>query len=167
MNVNDFASKISTLPLESQQVLVEQSALRELIKELVETIEKLQQEIGELRYEVKRLHDQLKLDSHNSSKPPSTDQSRAMSGKKVVSLQNSTGKKPGGQEGHPGSTLRAVSTPDHIVPHEVRVCWRCGKDLSSTPLAGMEKRQVFEIPRLELKVTEHLPLFKRGQRCYE
>ena len=166
MNSNELASRISALPVESQRILDERPALRELIKGLVETIEKLQQEIAELRYEVKYLQDQLKLDSHNSSKPPSTDQSRAMSGKKVVSLRSSTGKKPGGQEGQPGSTLRAVSSPDHIVPHEVSVCSRCGKDLSSTPVAGIEKRQVFDIPPLKLEVTEHQAEVKICPECH-
>ena len=84
MEVNDLASKIATLPLESQQALAEQPALRELIEELVKIIEEQQQEIDEFRYEVKRLQDQLKLDSHNSSKPPSTDRNRVTSGKKAV-----------------------------------------------------------------------------------
>jgi transposase len=166
MNVNDLASKILTLPLESQQVLVEQPALRELIEELIETIENQQREIDKLWYEVKRLQDQLKLDSHNSSKPPSTDQGRATSRMKVVSLRKSTGKKPGGQEGHPGTTLRAVSNPDHIAPHKVSACLGCGKDLSSTPVAEIEKRQVFDIPPLKLEVTEHQSEVKICPRCH-
>ncbi|PIU56412.1 MAG: hypothetical protein COS88_02870, partial [Chloroflexi bacterium CG07_land_8_20_14_0_80_51_10] len=166
MNVNDFISKISTLPLESQPVLAEQPAVRELIEELVETIEKQQHKIDELQYEVKRLQDQLKLDSHNSSKPPSTDQSRATLSKKVVSLRNSTGKKPGGQEGHPGTNLQAVSNPDHTVPHKVNVCSCCGKDLSSIPAQGIEKRQVFDIPPLKLEVTEHQAEVKICPECH-
>jgi len=166
VKVNDLASKIATLPLESQQALAEQPALRELIEELVKIIEEQQGEIDELRSEVKRLQDRLKLDSHNSSKPPSTDQGRATSGKKVVSLRNSTGKKPGGQEGHPGSTLQAVSSPDHIVSHEVSVCLHCGKDLSSAPVAGIEKRQVFDIPPLKLEVIEHQAEVKICPECH-
>ena len=161
-----MASKIATLPLESQQALAEQPALRELIEELVKIIEEQQQEIDELRYEVKRLQDQLKLDSHNSSKPPSTDRNRVTSGKKAVSLRNITGKKPGGQEGHPGTTLQAVSSPDRIVPHEVSVCSRCGKDLSSIPVAEIEKRQVFDIPPLNLEVTEHQAEVKVCPACH-
>ena len=76
----NLESKISALPLESQQVLIEYPALFELIKELIEIIEKqqqeiaeLQQEIVELQQEVKHLRGQLHLDSHNSSYPPSTD----------------------------------------------------------------------------------------------
>jgi len=159
MNGNELASRISALPVESQRILDEYPALRELIEELVEIID-------ELRNEVKRLQDQLKLDSHNSSKPPSTDQGRATPGKKVVSLRNSTGKKPGGQEGHPGSTLQAVSSPDHIVSHEVSVCLHCGKDLSSAPVAGIEKRQVFDIPPLKLEVIEHQAEVKICPECH-
>ncbi len=86
MKKTNLESKISTLPLESQQALIEQPALFELIKELIEIIEKQQQEIAELRSEVKHLRDQLHLDSHNSSYPPSTDKNRTKSGKKVNNL---------------------------------------------------------------------------------
>ena len=49
MKKTNLESKISTLPLESQQALIEHPALFELIKELIEIIEKQQQEIAELR----------------------------------------------------------------------------------------------------------------------
>ncbi|MDK2896955.1 MAG: hypothetical protein PWP04_1075 [Candidatus Atribacteria bacterium] len=90
----NLESKNSTLPLESQQAIIEHPALFELIKKLIEIIEKQQQEITELRLEVKRLQDQLHLDSHNSSYPPSTDKSRTKLGKKVNNLRKSTTKKP-------------------------------------------------------------------------
>jgi len=115
----NLESKNSTLPLESQQAIIEHPALFELIKKLIEIIEKQQQEITELRLEVKRLQDQLHLDSHNSSYPPSTDKSRTKLGKKVNNLRKSTTKKPGEQENHPGSTLRMVSSPDKVVSHEL------------------------------------------------
>ena len=92
----NLESKISALPLESQQVLIEYPALFELIKELIEIIEKQQQEIVELQQEVKHLRDQLHLDSHNSSYPPYPDKNRTKPGKKVNSLRKTTGKKPGG-----------------------------------------------------------------------
>jgi transposase len=167
----NFRSEISSLPRESQQVLAEQPALREFIDGLLETIEELQrkldekqQEINELHDEVKRLQDQLHLDSHNSSKPPSTDQSRVR--RRVVSLRNSTGRKPGGQKGHPGTTLQAVPNPDHIVLHKVNVCSRCGKDLSSVPVREIEKRQVFDIPPIKLEVTEHQAEVKICPECH-
>lgn len=51
----NLESKISTPPLESQRALIEHLALFELIEELIEIIEKQQQEIAELRLEMKRL----------------------------------------------------------------------------------------------------------------
>lgn len=55
-----------------QQVLKKHPALWQLFEELRKMVEKQRVEIEEFRYEVKRLQNQLQLDSHNSSKPPST-----------------------------------------------------------------------------------------------
>jgi transposase len=164
MDAKDFSNRISSLSAECLQVLVEYPILRELIEELVKTIESQQREIDELRYEVKRLQDQLNLDSHNSSKPPSSDQGRSTS--REVSLRKHTDKNPGGQKGHPGITLRSVSKPDHIVPHKVHVCLCCGKDLSSIPVSEIEKRQVFDIPPVKLEVSEHRSEVKICPRCH-
>ena len=139
MKKTNLESKISTLPLESQQALIEQPALFELIKELIEIIEKQQQEIAELRSEVKHLRDQLHLDSHNSSYPPSTDKNRTKSGKKVNNLRKSTTKKPGGQENHPGSTLRMVSSPDKVISHELQVCAHCHQEVKAEFPSGINQ----------------------------
>lgn len=53
-----------------QQVLKKHPALWQLFEELRKMVEKQRVEIEEFRYEVKRLQNQLQLDSHNSSKPP-------------------------------------------------------------------------------------------------
>jgi transposase len=164
MDAKDFSNRISSLSAECLGVLVEYPVLRELIEELVKTIESQQREIDKLRHEVKRLRDQLDLDSHNSSKPPSSDQGRSTS--REVSLRKRTNKKPGGQKGHPGSTLRSVSNPDHIVAHRVHVCSCCGKDLSSIPVSEIEKRQVFDIPPVKLEVSEHQSEVKICPRCH-
>ena len=93
MDAKDFSNRISSLSAECLQVLVDYPVLRELIEELVRTIESQQREIDKLRHEVKRLQDQLNLDSHNSSKPPSSDYGKL---KKTKSLKKSSGKKVGG-----------------------------------------------------------------------
>ena len=59
------------------------------------------------------LESMVRKDSHNSSKPPSTDGL----GKKTRSLRESSGKKAGGQIGHKGTTLKQVTHPTHTVCH--------------------------------------------------
>ena len=61
----------------------------------------LHQQIDLLTARVNALEDRLNKDSRNSRKPPSSD---GLS-KKPVSLRSQTGRKPGGQKRHEGSTL--------------------------------------------------------------
>ncbi|MFW0859809.1 MAG: IS66 family transposase [Dehalococcoidia bacterium] len=157
MNDNELARKIAELPVETQRLLYEHPALRQLLEELFGLIDELQRE-------VKRLQDLLKLNSHNSSKPPSSDQPRVK--REVVNLRNSTGRKPGGQMGHPGTTLQAVSNPDNVVRHKVNVCSHCGEDLSSVEATDVEKRQEFDIPPIKFVVTEHQAEVKVCPECH-
>ena len=90
--------------------------------------------------------------SNNSSIPPSKDENRPFKSK---SLRKKTGRKPGGQKGHEGTTLEMVSDPDEILNHTPEYCECCGKDLGGKPgrLAG--RKQVVDIPPIKPKVTEH------------
>ncbi len=55
---------------------------------------------------VSLLANRLNLNSSNSSKPPATDLNR------IKPTRQKTGKKPGGQTGHEGSTLQPYDDPD-------------------------------------------------------
>lgn len=101
---------------------------------------------------IRELEAQRATDSHNSSKPPSTDGFRKPAPK---SRRKRTGRKPGGQKGHPGSTLALSDTPDHVIPHPVDACPCCGRDLSAQAADEVERRQVLDIPLLRMDVTEH------------
>src|SRR5918911_1635333 len=120
-----------------------------LVEGLVATF---QSQIEELRAQVKELQDRLALNSGNSSKPPSSNPPA----QRTKSLRTPSGKKPGAQKGHPGSTLKASPTPDRILIHDPAACQGCGQSLQQ--VAGeqtAERRQVFDLPPLNLEVTEH------------
>ena len=107
---------------------------------------------------VKLFADRVGLNSRNSSKPPSTDPNRP----KETTTKKSNNK-PGGQEGHTGSTLEKVDTPDKTLVINV--------DRKTLPKgryteAGFETRQVFEL-HISRKVTEYqaqVQVNEKGQR---
>ncbi len=82
-----------------------------LIQRLETIIEKQAIQIAELEERVKFLESRLNQNSRNSSKSPSTD-FFVKEKPNPKSLRKKSGKKPGGQEGHPGSTLDMVNDPD-------------------------------------------------------
>jgi len=129
-----------------------------------ETISALQQTVTDLRAEIERLKAQLGASSRNSSKPPSAD---GLGKAAPRSLRGKSGRKPGGQGGHPGRTLRQVEDPDEVVRHEPGVCIGCGRDASRGEQVGIERRQVFDLPPTDVHVTEHQLITRRcgcGQR---
>src|SRR5579859_1082891 len=119
---------------------------------IVEVINTLQDAVGLLSLRVKQLEDRLGKDSHNSSKPPSSDGFKKPN---PQSLRGKSGRPSGGQKGHPGRTLQFARTPDHIVVHRPNVCKDCGAPLTDVVASQTQRRQVFELPPLKLEVTEH------------
>jgi transposase len=101
---------------------------------------------------VRELEAQIAKDSHNSSKPPSSDGLRKPNPKSL----RPSGKRPsGGQRGHPGRTLRSVEKPDQTVYRRVERCSGCGCSLADQAPDRIERRQVFDLPEPKLEVTEH------------
>ena len=98
--------------------------------------------------------------SQNSSKPPSTDHR-----KRTKSLREKSGKKVGGQVGHPGRTLNFVEKPDHLVIHSSESCDFCGSSLSHSEVRASERRQVRDLPVQRIEVTEHRAQTKVCGRC--
>jgi transposase len=111
----------------------------------------MQATLEALTARVKQLEDRLGKDSHNSSKPPSSDGLA----KKPKSLRPKSGRRSGGQQGHPGRTLEFAQQPDHIVPHAPTQCQQCGHCLAEAPITDIHRRQVLDLPPLKLLVTEH------------
>ncbi len=112
----------------------------------------LRRECQSLRDEVQALKETAAKDSHNSSKPPSSD---GLSKPKPKSLRPPSERRTGGQPGHPGRTLHMVEQPDRTVRHAVERCAACGRSLANQAPDRVERRQVFDLPEPTLEVTEH------------
>ncbi|MBN6743023.1 IS66 family transposase zinc-finger binding domain-containing protein, partial [Acidithiobacillus sp. MC6.1] len=111
-------------------------------------------EIAELKSRITALEVRLAKDSHNSSKPPSSDGLRKPAPK---SLRQAGQRPKGGQKGHKGSALERVSEPDQVIIHPLAAtCDACGNPLGEAHVS--EARQVFDIPPQQVEVTEHRAL---------
>jgi len=126
-------------------------ACKEDPESIVTFIEGLLATIKRLEERVKTLENQLNKNSRNSSKPPSSDGFRKP---KPKSLRVKGERTPGGQAGHKGHSLEFAANPDHIVVHRATTC-SCGHHLEQESVLRYEKRQVYDLPPLQLEVTEH------------
>ena len=114
-----------------------------------------QTRIAQLEARIAELERQLGLNSGNSGKPPSSDGLKKKP-VRVSSLRERSGKKPGGQKGHPGETLRQSETVDATINHFPKACAGCGEALSEAMATDHIARQVFDLPEPQpLIVTEH------------
>jgi transposase len=122
----------------------------------------LREQVRGLLERVQALEARLAKDSHNSSKPPSSDGLK----RKTKSLRTKSGKKAGGQLGHRGETLRLVATPDEVVEHRPSLCPQCQAPLFDAEVVLRERRQVHELPpTARLQITEHQALHVRCPHC--
>ena len=86
---------------------------------------------------IKLLTNRMGLNSSNSSKPPSSDPNR------LKPTRKKSGKKPGGQIGHVGTTLKQIDEPDEV--EEIKIDRRTLPKGQIYKDIGVEKRQVFDI----------------------
>jgi transposase len=144
--------------------------LRELLAERDARIEEQAAEIALLREalaglqsQVEGLAAQVKANSRNSSKPPSSDGLAKPSPK---SLRGRSGRKPGRPKGQPGATMELSGHPDKKVRHRPAKCGGCGKSLRNAPVTAVERRQVIDVPPVKAVTTEHQMLtVKCGCGC--
>jgi transposase len=123
-------------------------------EELIALIAAQAAEIAALKAHIAELERRLGLNSSNSGKPPSSDGLKKPA--RVTSLRERSGKKPGGQKGHKGETLRQVADPADVVDHYPPACSKCGVGLDPETSVGHSARQVFDLPEpAPLAVTEH------------
>ncbi|MBN2260647.1 MAG: IS66 family transposase zinc-finger binding domain-containing protein [Clostridiales bacterium] len=129
---------------------------KEAVVELVQgLIAEFTAKIAELTNRIDELEKQLGKDSHNSSKPPSTDNIFKKNKKMTRSMRKRSKKKSGGQEGHEGKTLSMTDKPDKRVRLKVKRCNSCGESLEGSSPKGIDRRQEIEIPKIKPYVTEY------------
>jgi transposase len=131
--------------------------------ETVAFIWNMLQNYNTLAERIQKLEDQIAKNSGNSGKPPSSDGLN----KKNKSLRHKSGKKSGGQSGHPGRTLKAVKKPDYVEKHTVTCCEHCHANLENVEAKKLEKRQVFDVPPSQIEVTEHIVEIKDCPTCHQ
>jgi transposase len=125
--------------VQQEQIDVQQS----VIDQQQGVIEGVQQQTDRLSEQVQALQERWKKESHNSHLPPSSDRFQ----RQPKSLRKRSGKQPGGQSGHPGSTLLLSPTPEQVMVHPVEVCQHCQRDLCEVESLPVERRQVLDLPR--------------------
>lgn len=121
-------------------------AIRLLLKKLIE-------ENGHLKSRIIDLEARLSKNSENSHKPPSSDGPAKPN--RTQSERTPSGKKAGGQPGHPGHALMRSKKPDYRIRHRVETCGGCGSNLSEQKAGSIQERQVFDLPPIHLVCTAH------------
>jgi transposase len=136
-------------PLSVQAVVI---ALWQENQALKQQVAALQEQVTTLQAEVAQLREQVNKNSGNSSKPPSSD---LLQGRKYPKREKS-GRKRGGQKGHPGKgrRLKPPEQVNRVVVSKPTNCREC-----DTLLLGEDpsprRHQVSELPRVEPEMTEY------------
>jgi len=123
------------------------------LESLSSRVAALEAEKAALRSESAAVRARLRTDSHNSSKPPSSEGPGVRPHPKSQRLP--PGRKSGGQPGHIGHTLAMVDDPDEVVVHPPSHCHACGRSLDDVPTRRRERRQVIAIPPVNVRGVEH------------
>src|SRR5260370_32612759 len=135
---------------EAKHLRQENAELKEELVRKDRRIEELEGLLMSALLRIEEVERRLAKDSHNSSKPPSSDGFKRKGKKRPVST-----KAKGGQAGHVGHTLEMVQTPDQVVIHRPSHCEACQCELGTVAGQITERRQIHDLPVLRLVVTEH------------
>jgi hypothetical protein len=122
----------SSVPGDSAGLRGANARLRELLAERDAEIGLLREQLAVLQSQVADLAAQVKSNSRNSSKPPSSD---GLAKPAPKSLRGKSGRKPGRPKGQPGATMQLSDHPDKVVKHRPS-----GAAAAGSPCAGARSR---------------------------
>jgi len=143
---------------------VDKGSLIEMVLGLTVRVQELGSIVLKQAEALQALQDQLAKNSSNSSKPPGSD---GLQKPRTRNLRQRAGRKVGGQPGHAGQTLEAVAEPTHVELHRLNQCPHCQCDLSAVALFAQGQRQVFDIPAVQIEITEHQVEIKNCPCCHK
>jgi transposase len=124
-------------------------------EELIQIIVDLKQIIGDLKKEIEALKPPVPKDSTNSSIPSSRDLIP-----RTRSQREKSGKKAGGQQGHPGHHRERNPHPDAIVLVQESHCRWCGASLEGIEGIIGQIAQEVDIPPITPLTTEYQQVIK-------
>jgi transposase len=148
-----MSQKLQTIPeITEEEWKSTPESVKQVLAYLTKEVETLKQRVEGLEQENRYLREQLKGNSSNSSKPPSSD-SQAF---KPERKHKQSGKKRGGQKGHPGyrRQLIEVDKCQKVIDYIPQECSKCAKKLEGTD-PNPQRHQVVEVPPIEPYVEEH------------
>ncbi len=127
-------------------------AVRAFILAQQQEIEQHRAQLTALASELAQLRERIGRSSRNSSKPPSSNGP----GFKPPERRKGSGRKRGGQPGHPGAgpELLPLERVNEVVEHHPDACRRCGTLLQGEDPAPV-RHQLIEIPPITPLVIEH------------
>ena len=141
-----------------QSLLMQRDRVNEAQRKQIEALEKRNEE----------LERRLNQDSTNSSKPPSSDSPFGRKKRKRRGRGNDpSGRKAGGQPGHPGAFRELVSEEQvqHTQDEFPVFCEECGAFLENESHGHPQRIQVVDLPQVEAEVTEYRLHAVRCHRC--
>lgn len=165
--VTDISDAISSLAkqIESMQKTIDsqhsticqinrtsQKQLKE-IRELKRDGKKKDKLIAELQRRLSKYEEPPK-NSSNSSTPPSKEKMKDEITRRTESLRKPTGRKPGGQPGHEGSTLEVNDSPDVVLDNTPEICDKCGDSLEDCETILDYVTQIISLPELRPLITQ-------------
>jgi transposase len=132
-------------------------ALQARVAELEAEVAPLRALVGQLQTRLAQLEARLNQNSSNSSRPPSSDPPAAPA---RLPKPAPSGRKPGGQPGHPGKTrfLKPIEQCHQVVPVFPEACAHCHAPLPKEPSGDApppRRHQLLELPLVLIQTIEY------------
>lgn len=146
-------------PFSQLDWLTTPQAVRDYIIYLEKTIFQMQQQLGQLEKRTEKLEVRTKMNSQNSSKPPSSDSPFNKKKKKKKKAK----RKRGAQKGHKGHQQQMLqpSKVQHIMPQD---CTCAQLVLDPDSIKPFYTHQHIELPEIKMDVS-HFTLHKGQCQC--